>query len=58
MEKWENNFEELKIFRWNQLINCLTWNDIQKSLTFIWQNNKKKPIGMWMKILFSMNIIM
>jgi hypothetical protein len=28
IEKWGNSFEELKIFRWTQLINCPTWNDI------------------------------
>ncbi|KAL4131790.1 hypothetical protein QTP88_009047 [Uroleucon formosanum] len=42
IEKWGNSFEELKLFRWTQLINCPTWNDIQKSLTFILQNNKKQ----------------
>lgn len=42
IEKWGNTFEELKIFRWTQLINCPTWNDIQKSLKFILQNNKKQ----------------
>ncbi|VVC27326.1 Ribonuclease H-like domain [Cinara cedri] len=39
--EWGNSFEELKIFRWTQLINYPTWNDIQKSLIFILQNNKQ-----------------
>jgi hypothetical protein len=42
IEKWGNSFEELKIFRWTQLVNCPTWNDIQKSLTSILKNNKKQ----------------
>jgi len=42
IEKWGNTFEELKIFRWTQLIDCPKWNDIQKSLKFILQNNKKQ----------------
>lgn len=42
IEKWKNSFEELKTFRWTQLINCPTWNNIQNSLTFILQNNNKQ----------------
>ncbi|VVC37740.1 Hypothetical protein CINCED_3A017609 [Cinara cedri] len=52
IEKWGNSFEELKIFRWTQLINCPTWNDIQKSLTFILQNNKQTGWDVDEDILF------
>ncbi|VVC35788.1 Hypothetical protein CINCED_3A020788 [Cinara cedri] len=52
IEKWGNSFEELKIFRWTQLINCPTWNDIQKSLTFILQNNKQTGWNVDEDILF------
>lgn len=52
IEKWGNSFEELKIFLWTQLINCPTWNGIQKSLTFILQNNKQTGWNVDEDILF------
>lgn len=40
IEKWGCHFDQLKIFRWVQLINCPTWENVQKCITFLMENNR------------------
>lgn len=40
IEKWGCHFDELKVFRWVQLINCPTWENVQKCIQFLIEKNQ------------------
>ncbi|XP_060835436.1 uncharacterized protein LOC132929545 [Rhopalosiphum padi] len=40
VEKWGCHFDQLKIFHWVQLINCPTWENVQKCIKFLMENNR------------------
>ncbi|KAL4122741.1 hypothetical protein QTP88_015022 [Uroleucon formosanum] len=40
VEKWGCYFDQLKIFRWVQLINFPTWENVQKCIKFLMENNR------------------
>ena len=40
IEKWGCHFDELKVFRWVQLINCPTWENVQKCFQFLIEKNQ------------------
>jgi len=58
VKKWGCHIDQLNLFRWVQLTNCSTWENVQKCIQYLMENNRNNSNLKLMKIIYLINSVM